>query len=259
MYEELKLTAVECPVDLATALPKPDRVREAFGQLLVDLGKKYERYLFDECMHSEFESGSRPVINDFRIRERNDTDPLYSLDILKESVFDLLGLYRTDFANAEVVLYIDSCMRAAQDIGVKPYDLLQVVVIHELAHHATAWGRVVVRAFEEYQFGGVEYRWKDYNECHGNSWTGVHEFFAQSLTFVHLVESNSAAISVFRRLSLCQPSVYRTWEVLDAFTQNGVGIASVRDWLQAQFLTLMRGNCKRRIPQYPFDVCDYDS
>lgn len=258
MNEELKLTAVECSLALATTLPKPNRIRDSFGQLLVDLGKKYDRYLFGECMHPEFESGSRPLINDFGIRERKASDPLYSLDILKESAIDILGLYHTDFANAEVVLYIDSCMRAAQDIGLKLDDLVEVVLIHELAHHATAWGRVVVRAFEEDE-SGEEYRWEDYNECHSNSWTGVHEFFAQSLTFVRLVESNSTAVTAFRRLSRCQSSVYRTWEVFDAFTQNSVGIASIRDWLQAQFLTLMRSNCKRRIPQYIHDVCEYDS
>jgi hypothetical protein len=82
MYEELKLTAVECPVDLAAILPKPNRIRETFSQLLVDLGKKYDRYLFGECMHSEFQSGSRPIINDFGIRERNTSDPLYSLEML---------------------------------------------------------------------------------------------------------------------------------------------------------------------------------
>lgn len=49
-----------------------------------------------------------------------------------------------------------------------------------------------------------------------------------------------------RRLSKRQSPIYRTWEVLDAFARNNVGLQFIQDSLKAQFLALMRakqGRC----------------
>jgi hypothetical protein len=84
------------------------------------------------------------------------------------------------------------------------------------------------------------YCWLDYNECSGGAWANVHEFFAQALTFLCIVERHAELLDTFRRLSWHQPALYRTWEVLDAFTYNNVGLHSIRASLQAQFLALMQ-------------------
>jgi hypothetical protein len=68
----------------------------------------------------------------------------------------------------------------------------------------------------------------------------VHEFFAQAFAFVWVIQHQKELLDDFRALSRQQPVVYRTWEALDALTQNKVAPEVIRDSLQAQFLALMQ-------------------
>ena len=68
----------------------------------------------------------------------------YSLDSLKDSKTDILGWYLTSQSREpEITLFVDSCPRTSRDLSVSFDDLLQIVVIHELAHHATASATIV--------------------------------------------------------------------------------------------------------------------
>lgn len=193
MLENLKLTSVGGPASVS--LPNLDFVSETLGVQLENVGM------------SKPES---KVTNDFTPRDRNQSDPPYSLDALRESQTDVLGLYWTDRSKAEITLYVDSCMRASKDLSVPLDHLLQVVLIHEIAHHVTAWA-IIKPSDDEYQ-----YSWSDCNDCLADSWTSVHEFFAQASAFVCITERDEALLDTFRKLSRNQSSVYRTWEVLDA-------------------------------------------
>jgi hypothetical protein len=124
------------------------------------------------------------------------------------------------------------CSRASRDLSVSIDDLLQIVLIHELAHHATAWATIVDH--------GSIYMWTDYDKCGGDPWPSVHEFFAQAFSFLWLAEHRKELLGAFRTLSRYQPSIYRTWEVFDAFTQNKVPLDSIRKTLRDQFLALMQ-------------------
>jgi hypothetical protein len=180
------------------------------------------------------------ITNTFVLRERNQRDPRYSLDSLKESETDILGLYlASQNRQPEIRLFIDSCSRASRDLSVPIDDLLQIVLIHELAHHTTASATIV----EE----GRAYTWIDYAKCGGDPWRSVHEFFAQALSFLWLAEHRKELLGAFRTLSRYQPSIYRTWEVFDAFTQNEVPLCSVRETVQNQFLTLLQNRGQRLV------------
>ena len=124
------------------------------------------------------------------------------------------------------------CSRASRDLSVSIDDLLQIVLIHELAHHATAWATIVDH--------GSIYMWTDYDKCGGDPWPSVHEFFAQAFSFLWLAEHRKELLGAFRTLSRYQPSIYRTWEVFDAFTQNKVPLDWIRKTLRDQFLALMQ-------------------
>jgi hypothetical protein len=209
----LKLTAVELPEGLS--LPNLEFVSESLSRHLVNLGMS--------------EAKSQATSNFVR-RERKEGDPSYSLDVLRESQTDVLGSYCTDLREAEVTLYVDNCMRTSKDISVKVDDLLQIVLVHEIAHHATASAVVEVSDL------GPIHTWRDYNDCHGGSWTSVNEFFAQTLTLVCIVEDHPNLLGGFRKLSREQPSVYRAWEPFDSLIQNEVEPYSIHAALQAVVL-----------------------
>jgi hypothetical protein len=67
----------------------------------------------------------------------------------------------------------------------------------------------------------------------------VHEFFAQSLTVLCILEEHATLLDGLRKLSHHQSSVYRAWGVFDAFTQNKVVPYWIRGALQALFLGVM--------------------
>jgi hypothetical protein len=219
LYEGLRLTAVGCPSDVT--LPSLKSVSKALSQQLSDIGMSGE----------ELES---EITNTFVLRERNQSDPQYSLDSLKESKTDILGSYRTDQnRQSEITLFVDSCSRASTDLSLSPFDLLQIVLIHELAQHATAWATIEDEDKDLYE-------WIDYNQCNSDPWPSVHEFFAQALSFLCIAEHQKELLGAFRKLSRYQPSIYRTWEVFDASTQKKVPLHSIRETLKGQFLPLMR-------------------
>jgi hypothetical protein len=105
------------------------------------------------------------------------------------------------------------------------------VLIHELAHHATACS--VIKKSRR------NFTWNDYKDCHGGNWPSVHEYFAQALTFICISEHHKELLPAFQQKSQHQSSIYRTWEVLDAFEQNKVSLDSIRASIQAQFVTLL--------------------
>jgi hypothetical protein len=220
----LRLTAVECPGDVT--LPSLELVSQVLCGQLGDIGMPLPEF---------------KVSNNFVPRERNEKDLQYSLHALKESPTDILGLYSTDLSlKSDITLYVDSCLRASKDLSVSFEDLLQIVLIHELAHHATAWAEIHHRT-QVFDFDEIfRYCWLDYNECSGGAWANVHEFFAQALAFLCIIERHAELLGAFRTLSWHQPALYRTWEVLHAFTHNDVGLHSIRASLQAQFLALMQ-------------------
>jgi hypothetical protein len=116
------------------------------------------------------------------------------------------------------------------------------VLIHELAHHTTASATIVDE--------GRIYTWIDYVKCGGDPWPSVHEFFAQALSFLWIAEYRKELLGAFRTLSRYQPSIYRTWEVFDAFTRNKVPLCSVRETVQDQFLTLLQKRGQRFIQHH---------
>jgi hypothetical protein len=221
--KSLRLTAVGCPSDVT--LPSL-LVSKVLSQQLSTIGMSGEK------LKSE-------ITNTFVLRKRKASDPQYSLDLLKESKTDILGLYlRNQSHQSEIRLFVDSCSRASRDLSVSIDDLLQIVLIHELAHHATAWATIVDRRRSIYT-------WTDYDNCYGDSWPSVHEFFAQALSFLWLAKHREELLGAFRTLSRYQPSIYRTWEVFDAFTQNKVPLRSIRKTLKDQFLALMLSDGQR--------------
>lgn len=130
------------------------------------------------------------VTQDFKDRVRVSTDPPYSLENLRESEWDILGLYCHNSSQPEIILYVDSCLRAAKDVSTSVGRLLNVVLIHELAHHATASAVIVD--------GGKRYNWDAYDKCHGGTWSGVHEYFAQALAFVCVCQNHEGPLDALR-------------------------------------------------------------
>jgi hypothetical protein len=237
IYQDLKLIAVKLPSDVG--LPGVRLASDILSAELMTLGMS--------------EPGSKAISN-FTSRDRDpSSDPSVSLDALRESKTDILGLYRPNVEKPEIVVYVDSCLRASTDLSIPAADLLYIVLTHEMAHHAAATAVI--------ESGGDSYRytWNDYYECHGESWTGLHEFLAQALTFVCLIEHHKELLDSFRKLSEHQSLVYRNWEVFDSFVTNGVSTDVVRDSLRALFLGLMKSG-GRFLPERDVlhDIIDYD-
>src|SRR5260221_1592426 len=217
IYEGLRLMAVGCPSDVT--LPSSQFVSKVLGKQLSDIGMSGEE------LESEF-------TNTFGHRDRNEEDPQYSLGCLKEARTDILGLYLTNQSHQpEIRLFVDSCSRASTDLSLSRVDLLQIVLIHELAHHATACATI-----KDEKDG---YEWIDYNQCNSDPWPSVHEFFAQALSFLCIAEHRKELLCAFRKRSRYQPSLYRTWAILDAFDQSGVRFHLIRETLQHQFFALI--------------------
>ena len=232
IYEKLKLRAVG-PTEIA--LPSLEFVSKVLRKHLGDLG------MIDSEPKSQ-------VKNDFVPCHRKDKDPSYSLESLRESKTDILGVYSGGRNQPEITLYVDSCLRASKDLGISPDSLVHIVLIHELAHHATAWAVI------------EQSRWEDYFDCGDRSddnWTSVREYFAQALTFVYISEHREGLIKDFLELSNNQPSMYRTWEVLHAFDEIKINMHWICDSLQAQFRALV-GKYHVIEPEEMHTVCGYD-
>jgi len=225
VFGKLKLTAVPDPPGVT--LPNREFVAEILGNQLEILGMSTPK--------SE-------VTQDFKNRVRDWKDPVYSLENLRERRGDILGFYCHNNSEPEVILYVDSCLRASEDLSVSAADLLQIVLIHELAHHATA-SAVIKDRYKKV------FSWEDYDKCNDNPWPSVHEYFAQSLAFVCVAKNQAGRLNALRSLSKQQSAIYRTWEFLDAFAQNKVGLHLIRASLKAQFLALMKSDGSRSVPE----------
>jgi hypothetical protein len=226
IFGKLKLTSVtDTP---GVPLPGREFVSEILGSQLKILGMSTRKL---------------KVTQYFKNRARiSKKDPEYSLENLREGQGDILGFYCHNYGEPEVILYVDSCLRASEDLSVPGAGLLQIVLIHELAHHATA--SAVVKDRNKNIFS-----WEDYDKCNEIPWPSVHEYFAQSLAFVCVAEHHAGLLKALRSLSKQQSPIYRTWEVLDAFAQNKAGPHSMRASLKAQFLALMKSNGSRSVPE----------
>jgi hypothetical protein len=114
--------------------------------------------------------------------------------------FDLLGKYTLE--GSIVAIYVDSCRKVALEYGDRSWkleELIEVVLIHELAHLTT-------------------HRVHDLKYYHEND-DCVHlwEYIAQCATYAYLkIHKEPEKLKVFEDLSLHQPFIYQTWEVLKA-------------------------------------------
>jgi hypothetical protein len=226
IFGKLKLTAVPDPSPIE--LPSRTFVTEMLAKQLEILGMSPPE--------------SRAT-KDFKHRSRKSTDPNYSLENLGESQVDILGLYCHRSSDPEAIIYVDSCVRAAKDIGASVDDLLHIVLVHELAHHATASAVIKDDA-------GKVFCWDDYNKCQAGTWPSVHEYFAQALAFVSIDQNHEKRLDALRRLSRQQSAIYRTWEVLDAFKRINVGL----EILKAQLLALMKVHGKQPVELEDMDL-----
>lgn len=216
IYEKLNLIAVG-PTD--AILPSLEFVSEILGKHLGVIGMRRS------TRRSE-------VTSDFIPRERNEEDLRYFPGILQDSDVDILGLYSAGSSKPEITLYIDSCVGASKDLAISLDSLVCIVLIHELAHHATASAVITSN--------GKKYEWDGYSDCKGGRWSDIHEFFAQALAFVCIKQHHESLLDAFRTLSRNQHSVYRTWEILDALMLNGVSCGSICNSLRSQHLVLLK-------------------
>jgi hypothetical protein len=110
-------------------------------------------------------------------------------DFEHEGGLDLLGAYRCN--DSLVTIYIDSCLKAARRYKVECDSLIEVVLVHELAHLMT-------------------HRGFDVNDLS----RGFMEHTAQCATYAYLKPRGGEALKTFEQLSPHQPFIYRTWESL---------------------------------------------
>lgn len=141
--------------------------------------------------------------SEFKARQRDSSDLMFRPEDFErwdhrdrqgpgEGGLDLLGRYR--FKDSLVTIYIDSCRKVEQWYNVPLDRLLDVVLVHELAHLMTHRG-----------FGAKE-----------SLPTHFWEYTAQCVTYAYLLDRNHESLDVFKRLSAHQPFVYQTWESLEA-------------------------------------------
>lgn len=130
-------------------------------------------------------------LGEFEFHERGDSDPVFRSERFRARPrrrswwIDLLGRYRRQ--DSLVTIYIDSCFKAARRYNALLDDLVDVVLIHELAHLVTH------RGFGEYDLS-----------------RHFMEYTAQCLTYAYLKPNGGEALKVFEDLSEHQPFIYRT-------------------------------------------------
>jgi hypothetical protein len=134
-------------------------------------------------------------LGEFEFHERVDSDPVFRVKDFERGLedgvgeLDLLGRYRRH--DSLVTIYIDSCFKAARRYNALLDDLVDVVLIDELAHLVTH------RGFGEYDLS-----------------SHFMEYTAQCATYAYLKPNDGEALKVFEDLSEHQPFIYRTWESL---------------------------------------------
>jgi hypothetical protein len=132
---------------------------------------------------------------EFTFRKRDPSDPVFRVRDFERGRedgvggLDILGRYRR--ADSLVTIYIDSCRRAARRYNVDCGNLIEVVLVHELAHLMTHRGLDVDDLSSSFM-----------------------EHTAQCATYAYLKQQDPEALEVFQHLSPHQPLIYRTWEPL---------------------------------------------
>jgi hypothetical protein len=111
---------------------------------------------------------------------------------------DLLGKY--SLSDSTVTVYVDSCRKVVgRKYGGVDYleELIEVVLIHELAHLITD------RVYK-----------LEYND--ENDSVHLWEYTAQCATYAYVSTRREKDLEMFQQLSSHQPFIYRTWEGLKA-------------------------------------------
>jgi hypothetical protein len=151
---------------------------------------------------------------EFEFRERQATDPVFRPEDFERGRdgvggLDLLGRYRYRRADSLVTIYIDSCQKVTQWYEISPESLIEVVLIHELAHLMTH------RGFDRDDLS-----------------SSFMEHTAQCATYAYLKPGGGEALKAFELLSPRQPFIYRTWEGLKELPKPRSVITSRPDEVQ---------------------------
>jgi hypothetical protein len=160
-------------------------------------------------------------LSKFIFRKREDSEPVFRVKDFEQGRedgiggLDLLGTYRRH--DSLVTIYIDSCFKAARKYNVLLGDLIDVVLIHELAHLVTHHGFVTSNLsshFMEFTGQCLTYAYLKSNADHYAGF-GYLESNADSYArWGHLKAKDDRILKVFEVLSKRQPFDYRTWECL---------------------------------------------
>jgi hypothetical protein len=141
-------------------------------------------------------------------KKEPDSKPLIDVeDGLKEKGMHFLGLYHYDCkpeapVATDITLFISSCLRTAEKLGLNPHHIIEVVLIHEAAHYITHLG-------VKPESNPVEY-WPGFGSDENKE---AIEDFAQSATYFYLQASvDHAKLHCFETLSLYQQKPYTTWD-----------------------------------------------
>jgi hypothetical protein len=174
-----------------------------------EVEEKLER-LWDICWDRE---PDWHPLGEFKFRERIHSDPIFRVrDFARGREdgiggLDLLGTYHR--SDSLVTIYIDSCFKAARRYSVLLDDLVDVVLVHELAHLVTHRGFGVDDLSSRFM-----------------------EHTAQCATYAYLKPSSGEALKAFELLSPHQPFIYRTWEGLKELPKTEMVIMSRPDEVQ---------------------------
>jgi len=128
------------------------------------------------------------------------------------NIEDTLGCYRTAYKldkNTDmlvipvnkITLYLSNIYDTALNLKIDPYDLMQIVYIHELSHFAVIWSVISQgkKRFEYYKMTAKKY----------NSIT-YHELYAQFITY-KILKNNSRLLQTFITLNKEQDAIYQDW------------------------------------------------
>jgi hypothetical protein len=181
-----------------------------------------QKRLWGDFAHQKSDWSPWEPRGEFLSRHRNQHDrkfrlPYFNRGILKKGEFqddgclgrggfDALGTYQLRYST--VTIYVDSCRKAVKRYGVDYQALIQIVLIHELAHLMTH------RGFLEHE-GASDQNW----EKPPDNLTMHHlwEYTAQCATYAYLRKySVKEALMAFATLSEQQPFEYKTWKGLEA-------------------------------------------
>jgi hypothetical protein len=167
---------------------------------------------------------------EFSFRERTPGDLVFRVRDFERgredgvTGLDLLGRYRR--YDSLVTIYIDSYLKAARRYKVECDGLVDVVLVHELAHLMTHRGFDVDDLSSSFM-----------------------EHTAQCATYAYLKPRGDEALKAFELLSTYQPFIYRTWEWLKELPEPHLEVLYMPDKVQEvvraffQYNMTSRSNC----------------